>query len=78
MTGGPEDWNPVIGMVVKDRLLLGVDILPDGSPGYSERAREREGVGESGWGAEKRREGLGLGLGKFNPTNTSLFEDTNP
>jgi hypothetical protein len=33
MTGGPNDWNPVLGKVVGDRAYIAIDMHPDETPG---------------------------------------------
>jgi subtilisin family serine protease len=36
MTGGPQDWNPLLGRAVSGTLVIGVDVYPDEEPGYYE------------------------------------------
>jgi subtilisin family serine protease len=34
MTGGPMDWNPVLGKYEDGRFYMAVDVYPDNTPGY--------------------------------------------
>jgi len=36
MTGGPANWNPVLGKYEAGRFYMAIDIYPDQSPGYYE------------------------------------------
>lgn len=36
MTGGPTDWNPVLGKYEAGRFYMAIDIYPDATPGYYE------------------------------------------
>ncbi|UCG45130.1 MAG: peptidase S8 [Candidatus Bathyarchaeota archaeon] len=36
MTGGPNDWNPVLGKYEAGRFYMAIDAHPDATPGYSD------------------------------------------
>lgn len=36
MSGGPEDWNPIIGRIDKGKIVFGIDVYPDNRLGHFE------------------------------------------